>query len=173
VGLVALLSALVAVGQTAQPLALEDQDGVSHPLIEASRPTLLIYEDQDGQKQNHELKALIAAYNDPLPNRSKLQVWPVADLSKWNWWPAKGHALADVKKAAVKGNTTVLIDWTGVVQKTWGAPKHKNVLVLVGTGGKVLFSSEGECDNAQRDALERELQALGLVRPTRRAAPPR
>ncbi len=157
-----LLSLLVAVGQLAAPMSLEDQEGASHPLLEAQRPTLIVYEDQEGQKQNHAAKALIAAYNDPLPNRDKLTVWPVADLSKWNWWPAKGHALADVKKSATKNNTKVLIDWTGALQKAWGLPRHKNVLLLIGTDGKVRFVSEGECTEAQRAALEAELRALGL-----------
>ncbi len=136
---------------------------MSHALLDPSRPTLLVYEDQEGQKQNRATKDLLARYNDPLPNRDKLRVWPIADLSKWNWWPAKGHALADVKKAAKQSNTKILLDWTGAIQKAWGIPKHKNVLVLVGTDGKVLYSSEGEHTQAQRDTFEHVLKALGLT----------
>ena len=159
-----VLAALIAVGQLASAVSLEDQLGESHPLLDGKRPVLVLFEDQEGQKQNKAVKALIAAYNDPLPNRERLRVWPVADLSKWNWWPAKGSALTDVKKAAAKSNTRVLIDWTGALRKAWGLPKAKNSLVLIGTDGRVRFSSEGECSEAQKDALEHELKSLGLVR---------
>lgn len=156
------LLALFVVGSVAPPISLDDQDGVPHALCEAGQATLIVYEDQDGQKQNAAGKALVSAYNTPVENRSKLRVWPVADLSKWNWWPAKGHALTDVKKSAAKSNTKILLDWTGALQKRWGLRKQENSIVLIGADGKVLYVSHGETTPAQVSALERELRALGL-----------
>ena len=153
---------VIAIGTSAGGVTLVDDTGAQHALPEAGQPLLVVYEDQDGGKQNKAMKALIAAYHDPLPNRAKLTVWPIADLSKWNWWPAKGHALADVKKAAAKDNTRILIDWTGACHKAWGLQRGKNSVVLIGADGKVRYASEGETTPAQRAALEAELKALGL-----------
>lgn len=160
----AIKAGLIALGQLASAVTLEDELGHKHTVPEAGQPVLFVYEDQDGGKQNKTTKALISAYNDPLPNRAKLAVWPIADLSKWNWWPAKGAATKDVKKAAQKDNTHILIDWTGVLHKAWGLSKGKSSIVLLGPDGKVRFASEGEHTPAQRDALEVELKALGLQR---------
>lgn len=162
---VGLALTMISVGQIATPLHLPDQLGHDHALLEAGRPTLVVHEDQEGGKQNQAIKALIAAYHDPVANRAKLTVWPVADLQKWAWWPAKGHALADVKKSAAKNNTQILVDWTGAVRKAWGLAKGKNSLVLIGADGKVVFASEGECSAAQKEALEQALRTLGLSLP--------
>jgi len=159
-----ILAGLISIGQAAGVVTLDDELGKKHVLPEAGQPLLVVYEDQDGGKQNKATKALIGAYNDPLPNRAKLTVWPVADLSKWNWWPAKGHATKDVKKSAEQSNTHILIDWTGALHKAWGLKKGKNSIILVGADGKVRFSSEGEQSTEQRTALEAELKALGLER---------
>jgi hypothetical protein len=159
------LMAIIAVGQLATPFSLVDDTGAAHALPEAGTPLLLVYEDQDGGKQNAAMKALIATWHDPLPNRAKLMVWPVADLSKWNWWPARGKALASVKKSAAEGKTRILIDWLGALHRSpWNLQRGKNSVVLLGADGKVRFASEGETTSAQRDALEAELRALGLQR---------
>ncbi len=160
-----LLFMMISVGQIASPVHLPDQLGNDHALVEPGVATLIVHEDQDGGKQNKATKDMIAAYHDPVANRAKLKVWPVADLQKWAWWPAKGHALADVKKLAAKNNTQILVDWSGTVRKAWGLAKGKNTLILVGTDGKVIFASEGECSAAQKDTLEQALRALGLALP--------
>jgi hypothetical protein len=158
------LLALIAVGQLADGFRLVDDQGAEHRLPDDKAPLLVVYEDKDGGKQNAQMKALIAAYHDPLPNRGKLPVWPIADLSRWNWWPARGKALASVQKSAADGHTRILIDWTGVLHKAWGLQKAKNSVVLIGPDHRVRFASEGETTQAQRDALETELKALGLSR---------
>jgi hypothetical protein len=157
--------ALVAAGQLAGAVSLPDDTGAPHALPAAGQPVLVVYEDQEGGKQNRAMKDLIAAYHDPVANRARVTVWPVADLSKWNWWPAKSHALSNVQKNASKQHTRILIDWTGVLHKAWGLSRGKNSIVLVGSDGKVRYASEGETTPAQRAALEAALQALGLARP--------
>ena len=158
------LATLIAIGQAAGVVTLDDELGQHHALPESGQPLLVVYEDQDGGKQNKSTKALISAYHEPLANRARLTVWPVADLSKWNWWPAKGHALKDVKKSAAQSNTHILIDWTGALHQAWGFHRGKNSILLVGADGKVRFASEGEHSPEQRLALEAELKALGLTR---------
>jgi hypothetical protein len=151
--------AILVVGQLAAAVTLPDDAGAEHVL---AGPVLVVYEDQEGGKQNKAMKALIAAYHDPIDNRRKLDVWPIADLSKWNWWPARSRALADVKKSAEQNHTRILIDWTGALHKAWGLQRGKNSIVLVGADGKVVFASEGETTEALRSQLAAALEALGL-----------
>src|SRR5205814_1324588 len=128
---------LIAQGAIAPPVKLEDQSGNVRD-VPGPRPTLLIYEDQDGGKQNQHAKDVLGKLNSTKENQSKIDVLPVADLEKWNWWPAKKYALADLRKTAATKNTTIYIDWTGQVRKSWNLSKAKNHLILLAPDGKVL-----------------------------------
>jgi hypothetical protein len=157
---VKLLMAL-ALGALVSPVSVVDQDGRSKA-IPGGKPTLLIYEDQDGGKQSQHCKDVIGKINSSVENQQKVDVLPIADLEKWNWWPAKKYALADIQKTARDKKTTIYLDWTGSVRKAWGLPKKKNNLILIGTDAKVLFATEGECTDAQLADLTAKLTAFGV-----------
>jgi hypothetical protein len=160
---VKLLLALL-VGALASPVSVVDQDGNPRN-VPSAKPTLLIYEDQDGGKQSQHCKDVVGKINTSVENQRKVDVFPVADLEKWNWWPAKKYALADIQKTAKEKRTTIYLDWTGAVRKAWGLAKKKNNLILVAPlsdGGKVLFASEGECTDAQLAELVAKLTSFGV-----------
>jgi Bacterial protein of unknown function (YtfJ_HI0045) len=122
----------------------------------------VIYEDQEGGKTNLHAKEVIGKINSSTANQAKVDVYPVADLEKWNWWPAKGHALKDIQKTAAAKKTTIYLDWAGAVRKAWNLAKHRNSLILVGTDGTVLFSSEGDLSEARLQELIAKLVAFGV-----------
>jgi hypothetical protein len=157
--LVALL--MIAEGAIAPAVKLEDQSGNPRD-VPGPRPTLLIYEDQDGGKENKHAKDVLGQLNAKKENQARVDVLPVADLEKWNWWPAKKYALADIQKTATAKKTTIYIDWKGQVRKSWNLSKGKNHLVLVGTDGKVLFISQGDCSEAQLQDLLAKLATFGV-----------
>lgn len=162
--MIGLLTALlIAQGALAPTATVVDQHGAARAVPSASRPTLVIYEDQDGGKENQHAKAVIGRINTSLSNQAKLDVLPVADLEKWNWWPAKKYALADVQKTAAKNRTTVYIDWTGGLRKAWSLPKGHSCFVLIGPDGKVRFASQGELSEVRLRELVALLAALGLT----------
>ena len=159
-----LLLSLLAVGQPAPGVALPDELGQAHALPQG-KPFLLVYEDKDASKQNPDGKKLLAAWHDPVDNRARVDVWPVADLSKWDFWPARGSALKHVRSSADQAHTHILVDWKGACQKAYGFQRGKSTMLLVGADGRVLFSSEGDTTPAQRQALADALRALGLHAP--------
>lgn len=156
---------LLALGQLAPAVTLTDELGQPHALPQAGKPFLLVYEDKDASKQNADGKQLLAAWHDPLDNRARVDVWPVADLSKWDFWPARGAALKHVRASAEKEHTHILIDWKGVGHEAYGFARGKSTMLLVGGDGRVLFVSEGDTTPAQRQALAEALRSLGLHAP--------
>jgi hypothetical protein len=157
--LLALL--LIAQSAVAPPVRVEDQNG-NVKSIPGDKPMLVIYEDQDGGKTNLHAKDVIGRINTNTANQAKVDVLPVADLEKWNWWPAKSHALKDIQKTAVEKRTTIYLDWTGAVRKAWNLAKKRSSLVLVGTDGKVLFASEGDISEARLQELIARLVGFGV-----------
>lgn len=160
-----LVLALIAVGQLAPTITLPDENGASHALPRTGQPLLLVYEDKDGGKQNAAGKALISAWHTPIENRARLDVWPVADLSRWDFWPARGAALKQVKASASSSRSPILVDWKAAGQHAYGFLRGKSSVLLVGADGRVIYASEGDMTPAQLDALGAALRALGLRAP--------
>ena len=156
-----LAALLIAQGVVTLPVRVEDQDG-NVKAIPGPKPVLVIYEDQEGGKENLHAKDVIGRLNTPPANRAFVDVLPVADLEKWNWWPARKHALAEIQKTARDKRTTIFIDWSGAGRRAWGLAKKRSALVLVGTDGRVLFSSEGELPPARLEALVALLRGFGM-----------
>ena len=155
------LALLIAEGTVAPQARVRDQDG-HEKIIPAGRALLVIYEDQEGGKQSHHAKDLIGKLNTDKANQSRVDVVPIADLEKWNWWPAKKYALADIQKQAREKHTTIYLDWTGQLRKSWQLDKAKNHLILIGTDGRVLFASQGECPQSSLDRLLALLASFGF-----------
>lgn len=156
-------AALVVVGQTLPAVTLLDDEGPSHVLPRAGQPLLVVYEDKDASTQNVSVRQLIATYHDPVGNRARVDVWPIADLSRWDFWPARRPALRHVRESAALARSRILVDWAGVCQKAWGLRRGLSAVLLVGSDGRVVFAAEGEETPAQRAELEKQLRALGLA----------
>ena len=154
---------LIAQGALAPSVTVVDQLGRSKSAPSAKKPVLVIYEDQDGGKENQHAKQVIGRINSSAANQAKIDVLPVANLEKWDWWPARKYALADIRKKAAAQRTTIYLDWKGQVRKAWDLPKGHSSLILLGTDGKVRFSSEGELSAARLKELLALLASLGLA----------
>ena len=162
--MIALFYALLAVGSVAPRVQIPDQNGVLRAFPEEKQPILLIIEDQEGGKQNRPLKERLGRINSDPANRAKCDVIAIADLSRWDWWPARKYALADVQKTATEKKTTIYLDWKGELKRAWGVQKGKNHLLLLMPDGKVRFAAEGPVSGADEQNLINILVELG-VRP--------
>lgn len=140
---------LIAVGALAPAVEVTDHAGRSHGFPDRTQAVLLIYEDQDAAKQNTAAKDRLAQINADPQRRARVDVIAIADLSKWDWWPARKYALADIRKIATENKTTVYIDWKGALRKAWGLARSKSTLILLEPDGKVRFVSEGPLTDAQ------------------------
>lgn len=157
------VAALLAVGQVVPSMTLPDDEGPTHVVPRQGQPLLVVYEDREASKSNTQTRAIIAAYHDLPSNRAKLDVWPVADLSRWDFWPARSLALKHVQATAAEARSRILIDWKGACQKAWGLRRGTSTVLLVGADGRVTFATEGEETPEQRAELEKQLRELGLA----------
>jgi len=160
--LVLSLLALIVRGAIAPPVVLHDTAGRIRQVPDQKIPILVIYEDQDGGKDNRAAKDFLGRVNSTADNRARCEAIAVADVEKYDWWPAKKYVLADIQKSEAQKKTTIYIDWKGAVRKAWGLGKGKNNLVLVAPDGKVLWSSTGTLTSAQLEELSGILRDLGL-----------
>jgi hypothetical protein len=152
---------LLAAGATVAPVRVEDQDAHARS-IPSGKPTLVIYEDQDARAQSRHAKDVIGRVNTLVENQARVDVLPIADLEKWNWWPAKKYALADIRKKAKETRSTIYLDWTGALRKSWGLERKQSHLVLVDGSGRVLWAHAGECGDDCLRELIGKLAALGV-----------
>jgi hypothetical protein len=151
-------------GTSLPPVTVEDTAGGRRTFPEPKRPpVLLIYEDQNAGAQNQRARDTVGKITDRPENQGRLELFAVADLEKWNWWPARKYALADLQKIAKKEDAVIYCDWKGAMRKAWGLQKGKSGFVLLGSDGKVRFAGEGPLGEAQIRELVAQLAALGLT----------
>src|SRR5262249_15023710 len=131
--------------------------------VPARLPVLIFYEDKDAGTQNVRAREILGKFVDNTANRSKFEFLAIADVEKWDWWPARKYVLADVRAVAKKDATTVLLDWKGALRKEWGLAKGKSGVLLVAADGRVLFAGEGTLTDAQIREAAARLRELGAV----------
>jgi hypothetical protein len=155
-------AALPVPGQPIAPVVVVDQDAHARPLPDPRLPTLVFYEDKDAGKQNQTAHDRVGALADKPGNQGKVDILAVADVSKWDWFPAHNFAIAEIRKIARRENATIYCDWKGTVRKQWGLTRGKSGVVLLGADGRVRFAGEGPLSEAQLGELLERLAELGL-----------
>ncbi len=164
VALAGSVEALPAVGDRVPPATVEDADGHLLGLARLlGKPILVVYEDQGSATQNQPLKDDLAKLARGDRYRGAVGIVPVADVSAFDFWPARGFVKDAIRAESRKAGTTVYCDWTGGFRRALSlTPKRSNV-VLAGRDGKVLFARAGALSEEERARLVRLLQAeLGL-----------
>lgn len=164
-GLASSTHAAPAVGDLLPEVTVEGTDGSQRRLPELRVPSVVIYEDSDAGKQNVRAAALIDATTNLPANKDHVEAIAVADLERWNFWPARKFALAEVKRVAARLHTTLYIDLKADLRRAWKLTKKRSAIVLLGTDGRVRFSAEGPLTDALLDDLKRAFAQLGVVVP--------
>ncbi len=143
--------ALPAVGDDAPNGKVEDADGKA---IETKalkgKPLLIVYEDRDSATQNEKLKKELGELAKGDKYKSKVALAAVADVSSYDFWPAKGFVKDAIREESKKQGTTIYCDWNASFRKAFKLSKGKSSIVLVGKDGKVLFAGEGSLSEADR-----------------------
>ena len=156
-------SALPTVGAVAPRVEVENVAARTMRPLPDARPLLVMYEDKEAQTQNEHARKVLGRITDRAENRARFEFVAVADVEKWNWWPARRYVLADLRKIAERENTLLFADWTGAVRKAWGLTQRKSALVLTSPDGKVLFAAEGPLSETQLTTLVAQLKQLGCT----------
>jgi hypothetical protein len=144
-------------------LEVDGVDGKSRALPEARHPVLVFYEDKDAGTQNQHARDVVGPITDLAENRDRLELMPIADLERWNFWPAKRYVFDHLKKISEKESTAVWCDWRGQVRRSLGLTKGKSGVLLIDTQGVLRFAGEGTLSAAQIEELLLRLGELGVV----------
>jgi len=151
-------AALIRTGSTLGDFKVHDHQDKAFSLsaLHAGRAALIVFEDKDAGDQNQAFKKRFAALQKTLGG--KVVLIPVADVSKYNYWPAKGFVKDALRDAGRKNGVKVYADWSGKGKTNLAASAKRSNLVLVDKHRKVLWASAGQLTRLQEDKL------LDLVR---------
>ena len=146
--------ALPEEGVAAPNARLEDADGRAVELKAfKGRAILIVYEDKDSAPQNKALKEELSQATKGDGYRSALVVAAIADVSAYDYWPAKGFVKDAIREESRKQGTTVYCDWSGAFRATYRLKSKTSNVVLIGRDGHVLFASQGVVSVAERRRL--------------------
>lgn len=152
--------ALPTVGDAMPEGKVEDADGKALETKSIKgKPLLVVYEDRDTATQNAELKKELGELAKGDKYKSKIALAAVADVSSYDFWPAKGFVKDAIREESKKVGTTIYCDWTGSFRKAFKLTKGKSSIVLVGKDGKIAFAGEGKLSTEDRKKLLALLKA--------------
>lgn len=151
--------ALLAIGTEAPNARVEDADGkVLQMQSLKGKPILVMYEDRDSAKQNQPLKDELAKLGQGEKYKTQLAIAAIADLSSYDFWPAKGFAKDAIREESKKQKTTIYCDWNGGFRKAYGIKRGVSNVILVGRDGRIVFTAEGAMS---ADARKRLVSLIG------------
>jgi predicted transcriptional regulator len=146
--------AVIKEGTIAPNARVEDADGKALQMQSLrGKPILIVYEDRDSAKQNQPLKDDLSKLATGDKYKSSIALAAIADVSSYDWWPAKGFVKDAIREESKKQKTTIYCDWNGGFRKAYGIKRGVSNVILVGRDGRVLFSAEGAIGTEARKRL--------------------
>lgn len=146
-------------GAPAANARAEDVDGRVMELKSfKGKPILILYEDKESARQNVALKEDLAKLAKGDRYKSSIALAAIADVSAYDFWPAKGFVKDAIREESKKQKTTIYCDWNGSFRTALHLRRGVSNVVLVARDGKVLFAAEGTLSADQRKKL------IGLIR---------
>ena len=143
---------------------IEDADG--HALEIKSlkgKPVLIVYDDRTSAPKSEAFRRELVKLLKASPYDSKVTLLVVADVSPYDFWPARGTVKDAVRKETQKQGTTVYCDWTGGLRTSYKMKSDVTNVVMVGKDARVGFAFEGVPAGAAQkrlmDALRAEVEA--------------
>lgn len=153
--------ALPAIGSVA-PSTLKVVDGYDRSLdlkSLANKPILVIYEDKDSATVNQALKDELSKLAKGDKYKRAIALVPVADVSGYDYWPARGFVKSAIRDESKKAGATIYCDWSGSFRRALGLRGGTSSVVLINRDGKVVFARDGVVDAADRKRLLDMLRA--------------
>jgi len=148
----------------ASPLeaTLHGSDGAQAPLSKwRGKPVILFYEDKDSTQLNEALKEELFARGKQHGLLEAAWVVAVANLEKFNFFPARQFALSAVRDQEKKVGVPILVDLNGTLGgPPWGLPKKTSTVMLMDATGAVVYSYSGRLEEAERKTFFDTLSRL-------------
>ncbi|MFO0757134.1 MAG: hypothetical protein U0359_11630 [Byssovorax sp.] len=152
--------ALIQEGERAPSAQVPDVDGKLFDLRAArGKPVLIVYEDRDSANQNAALKSDLGKLAKGDAYRSKVALAAVADVSSYDFWPARGFVIDAIREESKKQGTTIYCDWSGSFRKALKLRRGVSSVILFSRDGETLFATEGPVSKEGREKLIRLLKS--------------
>jgi hypothetical protein len=108
------------------------------------KPVILFYEDKDSVRLNARLKERLFALASERGLMEAAWVVAVANLQKFNFFPARQIALSHVQEEEKKAGVPILVDLEGTLGAApWKLPMKTSNVLLLDEEGKVLYRYSG------------------------------
>jgi hypothetical protein len=107
------------------------------------KPFVIVYDDKTSAPKSEALRREIVALSKTDAYKSKLGVVIVADVSPYDFWPAKGIVIDAVRAETRKQGITVYCDWTGDLRTAYKFKGDISNVVLVSKDFRALVAIEG------------------------------
>lgn len=133
---------------------VEDADGRALDLATLKgKPYVVIYDDKTSAPKSEAFRLDLVKQLRASGVLSKVKVLFVADVSPYNFWPARGIVLDAVRDASKKAGTTVYCDWTAGVRSAYRLKDEVTSIVFVGKDARVALTHEGIPTGAAKQRL--------------------
>jgi hypothetical protein len=157
-------SAAHAHGLGSSPLeaTLHSSDGAQAPLSKwRGKPVILFYEDKDSTQLNGALKEELFARGKQQGLLEAAWVVAVANLEKFNFFPARQFALSAVRDEEKKVGVPILVDLDGTLGgPPWALPKKTSTVMLMDAAGAVVYRYSGRLEEEERKTFFSTLSRL-------------
>jgi predicted transcriptional regulator len=140
---------------------LEDADGHALELKALKgKPVVIIYDDRSSAPSS---EAFRKEFIKQLKSNAfgEVQLLLVANVSAYDFWPARGTVEDVVRKETKKQGTKIYLDWTGGLRSAFKFKNEVTSVVMVGKDGRVAFASEGVPQGKEQQRLVEMLRAQG------------
>ena len=158
-------AALPAVGRASADGQVEDVDGkVLRISSLRGRAVVVVYEDKASKGANAAFKADLTRILREAPLQAAVVVAPVADVSEYNSWPAKGFVKDAIRDESKKTGATIWCDWDASFRKVLDLSRGQSNVVVLGRDGEIRFAAAGTLSASQRAAVEAILRGESAPR---------
>lgn len=117
----------------------------------AGKVVVLVHEDKDANQQNRALKAALGKLLDA--HRGRLLVVALADVSRYDYWPARGFVVKALNKLPHDQDSLVLADWKGALRQHLGLRRAESSVLVLERDGRTALLRRGDLPEAEAQAV--------------------
>lgn len=132
------------------------------------RPTVLFYEDRDSTKLNQHVKDALFAAGKERGLTDAVDVIAVANVAKYDWFPARDFVLAAVRDVEREFHVPVYLDFKGALASSpWSLPAKTSTVVVLTARGQPVATFKGRLSDDEVKKVFAALEALLPAQQTR------
>lgn len=117
----------------------------------AGKVVVLVHEDKDANQQNRALKAALGKLLDA--HRGRLVVVALADVSRYDYWPARGFVVKALNKLPHDQDSLVLADWKGALRQHLGLRRAESSVLVLERDGRTALLRRGDLPEPEAQAV--------------------